>query len=139
MIKLIGAILILGALLLAAYSNTEIQEVIRWKTATNSQKLAILVETDIASLEAAQQLPKEWAQISHVTYSINSDIAKKLLQDVKPQLEKVKKSDISLEVEIFDIPDDKKPGIILQMSLQKGPNKIYEIGRNIYLDELNKD
>lgn len=139
MLKILGAVLIIGAVLLATFANEEVQNIVEWKLADNSQRLGLIIERDFKALQSSNQLPKEWASIGTVTYSINSETAKKLLEKHKPNLTSKPGSEISLELEIFDIPDDKKPGLVIQASLMNKKNKIFEIGRNIYLEEINKE
>lgn len=138
MFKMMGILLIIAAVFLAAISNESVHEIIEWKKASHSQKFSILIEKDFEKLLAAKKLPKEWLSISKVEYSLNSELAKKLLKDSQPKFIHSQNTPITLELEIFDLPDDKRPGIIIQASLLKNKNKIHEVGRNYYLDELNK-
>ncbi|MEK2687751.1 hypothetical protein [Bdellovibrio sp. GT3] len=148
--KLIGTLVILAAGVLAFLivqdnpSANFIKVVSKSQEAciqlTPAQQLVKLINDDIDGLKRTNQLPKEWNSIATIEYLVRSDLARTLLGSEKLSLQRVKEGNYYLEVEVLDLPDEKDPGIILQMSLKeiKSKNKIYEIGRTYLMSTLNR-
>ncbi|WP_413575617.1 hypothetical protein ACLVWU_14790 [Bdellovibrio sp. HCB290] len=107
---------------------------------TPAQQLVKLINDDISELKKSGQLPKEWNSIATIEYQVRSDLARTLLGSEKLTLQRVKEGNYYLEVEVLDMPDEKDPGIILQMSLKdiKTKNKFFEIGRTYLMSTLNR-
>ncbi|WP_413558388.1 hypothetical protein [Bdellovibrio sp. HCB209] len=107
---------------------------------TPAQQLVKLINDDIDQLRKEGKLPKQWEAIATIEYKIRSDLARTLLGSEKLTLQRVKEGNHYLEVEVLDLPDDKDPGIILQMSLKeiKSKNKIFEVGRTYLMSTLNR-
>ncbi len=107
---------------------------------TPAEQLLKLVNDDFRNLEESKQLPAEWAHIGTVEYKIGSSLARALLGQSRPGIQRVKEGTAYLEMEVLDLPDEENPGIIIQASLFdiKSKNKIFEIGRTYSMNTLNK-
>lgn len=107
---------------------------------TPAQQFSNMINDDFQRLRDAKQLPLEWAQIGTVEIRMNSVLAKTLLGQERPNIQRVKDGGYFLELEIVDLPDEENPGVIVQASLFeiKSKNKIFEIGRTYTMNELNQ-
>lgn len=72
-------------------------------------------------------------------FSLHSSVAKSLFKNPSDCLPGKADGKLTTEVDVFDLPDENKPGIIFQFSFidQETKNKVYEYGLNFYLEELN--
>lgn len=106
---------------------------------TPAEQLVKLIDDDFKQLAREGQLPAAWGNIATVEYRNGSELARALLGNAKPGIQRVKDGTSYLEVEILDMPDETNPGIILQTSLFdiKSKNKIFEIGRTYTMNDLN--
>lgn len=145
--KIIGSLVILtaGVLAFLIVQDRPTGSFVRSKAEscvqlTPAQQLIKLINEDINDLQHQGNLPKEWNGIATIEYKVRSDLARTLLGSEKLALQRVKEGNYYLEVEVLDMPDEKDPGIILQMSLKeiKSKNKIFEIGRTYLMSTLNK-
>jgi hypothetical protein len=107
---------------------------------TPAEQLIQLIDEDLLTLRKNGNLPKAWDSIATVEYRNGSELARALLGRAKPGIQRIKEGTHYLEVEVLDLPDEKDPGIILQMSLFdiKSKNKIFELGRTYTMNQLNK-
>lgn len=107
---------------------------------TPAEQLEALINQDFDELAAQGQLPTQWDSIATVEVRMNSDLAKALLGQRRPQIQRVQEGTAYLELEVMDLPDDDNPGIIIQASLFdiKSKNKIFEVGRTYTMNQLNK-
>jgi len=106
---------------------------------TPAEQLVKLINEDFQVLNKKHQLPKQWNSITTIEYRMNSVLARTLLGNMKPGIQRVKDGTCYLEVEVMDLPDEINPGIILQASLFdiKSKNKIFEVGRTYTMNDLN--
>ena len=136
---LLGSLLLIFAGIVVFFAQESTQKQLEWYLADNPQRLSITVERKLEEAAKEGKLPKEWASLAGVTYSIQSDLGKKLLEKQQPEftlLPDITENSSTLEVEVLDLPDESNPGLIFQMSLIKNKNKIHELGLTVYLSEL---
>lgn len=146
--RVFGLLIFLLAIGLAYFTYDQFSEEFTWVTASPSQRIILLVQKDFQKLTKEHAVPPEWNQISKVTYIMNSPVTESLMGESRPELSLSPNDRTSIignlnyeaEVEVIDIPDEKNPGFILQISLLniKTKNKIFEIGRSYYFKELNE-
>ena len=76
---------------------------------------------------------------SEFKFNFHSSVARALFQNPNECLQGKSEGSLISEVDVIDLPDETKPGIIFQFSFfdKKTKNKIYEFGLNFYLEELN--
>ncbi len=137
--KLIAVILILIAVYLGQYSFKDLQ----WWAASPAQKLAFLIEDDLAQLQAQGVLTPEWLKIKEVNFVSTSVVTEEWLKTKRPQLKTDPQGAYRLEVVLIDwqvngeSKNDNGSGGIVQMSLLDiaSNNKIAEIGRTYNLDK----
>jgi hypothetical protein len=154
--RLFGLLIFVLASALAYLTFDQFKGEIRWMTATPAERISIIVENDFKSLVQSKDLPPEWADLTEVVYKMNSPVTQALMGNERPHLElaslspnykkqknkkeKEEAKNYEAEIEVIDLPDEQKPGFIFQVSLidMKSKNKIFEIGRTYYFNELNK-
>lgn len=140
--KVVGILIIVAASVLAFFAfNTENnQQDSSCIQLTPAQQLSLMINKDFQTLIETQKLPPEWNSIATVEVQMNSPLARALLGNERPHIQRVKDGTTYLELQFMDLPDEEDPGIIIQASLFdiKTKNKIFEIGRTYRMNELNK-
>jgi hypothetical protein len=135
-ITIIGVAIFLGYATMSGKLSFEEK---KCESLTPAQQLTNLINQDFTELAKSHQLPPEWAKIGSVQYVIDSDLAKAFLGKRRPQIQRVKNGGYFLEMQFMDLNDNENPGFIIQASLIdiKSKNKIFEIGRTYFFEELN--
>lgn len=89
------------------------------------------ISEDLYFMKKKSLLPPEWESIQYIAYNFHSDFQRKLVGHQKFDIKEDPQGKYRLEIEFIDLPDEKDPGVILQMSLIDivSNNKIFEIGR----------
>lgn len=141
-----GTLFIVGAIVLALYSVGELPSFPTKpgkaeKPKFEDKSFSAFVSRDLQELRDQGQLPKEWAEIQHVAYEINTPFQKELLGDRKIQsIPESPGGRYKLEIQFVDVPDEENPAIILQLSMieMESGNKVWELGRTYDLKPFLK-
>ncbi len=147
--RILGLIIFIAAMGIAYLAYEQYSDEIDWSTGTPAKRISLLIQSDFEQLEKENALPPEWKHILKTTYKMNSPVTASLMGDERPHLKTTHRdikdkpaTDLTYEaeIEVIDLPDDKNPGFILQISLLdiKTRNKVFEIGRSYYFKKLNK-
>lgn len=131
--KLLGLLFLVGAGFLAWTALNENSTLLSpSKEAPKNLSFSDFVSADLSSLRSQGQLPKEWADIQHVSYLMHTAFQKELVGNQKfKAIPENPSGRYKLEIEFIDVPDDAEPGLILQMSMMdiQTNNKVWELGR----------
>lgn len=94
-----------------------------------------LVNSDLQQLQKKDFLPEAWHSIREIKYRFQSEKIKQAIDIQKLSVSKKNNGQYNLEIEFIEVPDDKKPKMLMQMNLIeiKSKNTIWELGRTYVL------
>lgn len=138
--NLIGTILIIaGAAIIIFMTNKQIKfsKPIQNKINQNSEAICKRLQNKISNNDD-KSIFKYFNLTKEYKFNLHSEAAKLLFNNPNECFQGKINGTLATEVEVFDIPDENKPGVIFQFSFLdiKSKNKLYEYGINFYLEEL---
>lgn len=135
--RLLSLIFLVISFTCLAYFGKEVYEILRLQDAGDAEKLYILWERDLQTLQEQNKLHPGWSQIREVVLIGGTPTTKKWLKEIGSPVRINPKGDHRLEVLVLNWTDEGREGAVVQYNLVnlKTGNMIWELGRTFTLKE----
>lgn len=135
MAKIFGITVLLFGLLAVITTYQDLSPF--WFEGTEPQKIETLWKQDVELLVRTKSLPKQWLEVSEITYFPMTDSVKQLLTKIRPPLGTHQDGKYKMEVSIDDWKDGSDYGLMIQYQMFdiESQNMIWELGRTLTLKD----
>lgn len=135
MAKIFGITILLFGLLAVITTYQDLKPF--WGESTQTEQIETLWKQDIELLVRTKSLPKQWIEVSEITYFPLTDSVKELLSKIRPPLGTHKDGKYKMEVSIDDWKDGSDYGLMIQYQMFDiaTQNMVWELGRTLTLKD----